>query len=214
MNNHPSSHRDLRTSRELVAHHLERLGRAASTADVVRELESLRPSLGLRLRLSDLGLTSLTALAQDHLRERTGSGRDSLTGTLGARAFAELWRAHAERAVREGEAREAIAVALTLYASGDALAEQSFAAHLKTLANMCVEAVAAGDYVGRTAATTICVLPRNCGLHGARMVAARLAESCSVELFEALAPLRIEIELRDLAGAAHERSVLVVGALQ
>jgi hypothetical protein len=216
MSNHPSSHRDQRTSRELVAHHLERLGRASSTADVLRELESLRPSLGLRLRLSELALPSLTALVDAHLRERAEPARDPLTDTLGARAFAELWRAHAAQAAFAGEEREAVAVAVTLCVAPDSLADPCVASHLKMLATVCVEAVAAGDYVGRTAPTTVCVLPRNGGLHGARKVAARLAEACNAELSEreVAEPLRLEIELRDLAGAASERCVLFVGASQ
>jgi hypothetical protein len=190
--------------------HLRRLGHASSAAEVIRELESLRPSLGPRLRLSQLALPSLTALAEAHLRERLEPAHDPLTGLLDAPAFAELWRAHARHASGAGDDREAIAVAVSLSSAGD-LAPDQHAMHLKTLASLCTQGVAENDYVGRTGMKTIAVLPRSGGLRGAAIVAKRLAGSCAAAFADAVTPLRIEVELRDLAGGVREQWQLSAG---
>jgi hypothetical protein len=190
--------------------HLRRLERASSTAEIVRELESLRPSLSPGWRLSGLALPSLASLAEAHLRERVEPACDPLTGALNAGAFNQLWRSHAGSA---HGANDITSVAITLSFSGDPVRDRRAAVQLQILATTCIEAVAANDYVGRIAASTIAVLPRNGGLHGARIVAARLADSCRVAFADANAELCIEIELRDLAGGVSERSSITVGAL-
>jgi GGDEF domain-containing protein len=189
---------------------LRRLGRASNAADVVRELESLRPSLGPAYRLSELALPSLTALAEAHLRERSDLACDSLTGVLTAHAFAEGWRVHAQAAVREE--RELLAVAVTLIGAGDPRLDSRAADCVKLLAETCADAVAADDALGRLASATIAVLPRHGGVGVARIVAERLAESCRAAFAHTRGSFRIQIELRELTGGARERRVIAAGA--
>jgi hypothetical protein len=185
-----------------VVAQLHRLGRAANAADVVRALESLRPSLGPNYRIAQLGLPSLTALAEAHLRERREPGRDPLTGLLDAKAFADIVRAHAERAraIEGGADPSEVLLRVAIVTPAPP------AGTIQILARTCAEWIAEGDYLGRTHAATISVLPRSGGLRGARVIAARLAEACR----SAFAALRLEITLEDLAGRRLESLEVVI----
>jgi hypothetical protein len=193
------------TSREVLTH-LRRLSRAVSAVDIVRELQSLTPSLGPNPMLADLPLSALTALAEAHLRDRLDPARDAQTGLLETEAFFELWHAHARHvSTLEGD-RTADAVCLSVCCLSDGC-ERRAPALLKLLAAACIESVAADDYVGRMAATSLAVLPRNGGLRGARSVAARLLQVGRDALAEAGSRVRLEVTLRDLVGGVRERSL-------
>jgi GGDEF domain-containing protein len=193
-----------------VVRHLRRLERASCAADIVKELQYLSPSLRQPRLLSGMPLPSLAALAEAHLRDRLEPARDALTGLLDARAFDELFMAHARHVSALGS--EAVAVWLTLHGAGDPRKERHAVAYLRALAGACTSCVAEGDYVGRVASASLAVLPRHGGLRGARSVAGRLADGCREVFASAEHALRIEIELKDDAGCTQERSELVAGA--
>ena len=192
-----------------VVRHLRRLERASCAADIVKELQSLGPRLGQPRFLSGTPLPALAALAEAHLRDRLEPARDALTGLLDARAFHDLFLAHARHVSTIGG--QAIAVRLTLIDAGDPRSDREAGNHLRTLAIACTTCVAEGDYVGRVDGMALCVLPRHGGVRGARSVAARLVDSCR-EMFAGKGPLRIQIALEDEDRCTHERSELVVGA--
>lgn len=192
-----------------VVRHLRRLERASCAADIVKELQYLGPSLHQPRLLSGMPLPALAALAEAHLRDRLSPARDALTGALDARAFNDLFLAHARHVGTLGS--EAIAVRLTLLDVADPRSDRGAGAHLRTLAVACTSSVAEGDYVGRVASTALAVLPRHGGLRGARSVAARLVDACR-ELFAGKGPLRIEIALEDEERRKLERSEITVGA--
>lgn len=156
-------------------------------------------------------LPSLAALAEAHLRDRLEPARDALTGLLDARAFNELFMAHARHVSALGA--EAVAIWLTLHGGGDPRKDRHAVAYLRALAGACTNCVAEGDYVGRVASASLAVLPRHGGLRGARSVAGRLADSCREVLAGAEHGLRIEIELKDDAGGIQERSEVILGSL-
>jgi hypothetical protein len=191
-----------------IVRHLRRLERASCAADIVKELQYLGPSLGRPL-LSDLPLPGLAALAEAHLRDRLSPARDALTGLLDARAFGELFAAHARHVA--GVGGEAVAVRLTVHGAGDPRSDRQTAADLRALAAACTGCVAEGDYVGRVDLMSLAVLPRHGGMRGARSVAARLADCCREAFASAERGLRIEIELQDAAGCAHEHTEIAVG---
>jgi hypothetical protein len=188
-------------SQDVVAH-LHRLAHASSAGEVIKELQFLAPRLGPRPLLSELSLSSLTALAEAHLRDRHEPSRDALTGVLDAGAFNELWRAHARHARAVAPATETVAVVLTLLDAGPLGRDPHVAESLKTLAQLCTDEVAADDYVGRIAPASIAVLPRNGGVRGAESVRGRLIAACRREFAGAALAPRLQVELRDAAGRA------------
>jgi hypothetical protein len=192
-----------------IVRHLRRLERASCAADIVKELQHLGPSLAQPRFLSETPLPALAALAEAHLRDRLGPARDALTGTLDARAFGDLFMAHARHVSTIGG--EAVAVRLTLLDAGDPRSDAAAAAHLRTLAVACATSVAEGDYVGRVDNTALAVLPRHGGLRGARSVAARLVHSCR-EMFAGKGPLRLEVALESEERTVSECSEVTVGA--
>lgn len=186
-----------------VVRHLRRLERASSAVDIVKELQHLGPSLGAPRYLETTQLPVLAALAEAHLRDRLEPARDALTGLHDARAWNELFQAHARNATTSGG--EAIAVMITLTDAADPRFDREVAAYLRMLASACTTSVAEGDYVGRVGCVTLAVLPRHGGLRGAQSVAARLADCCR-EVFGATASsVRIDIELKDATGQSRER---------
>jgi GGDEF domain-containing protein len=194
-----------------VVRHLRRLERASCAADIVKELQCLSPSLGQPRLLSGMALPSLAALAEAHLRDRLEPARDALTGLLDARAFNELFMAHARHVSALGT--EAVAVCLTLHGTADPRKDRVTATYLRALAAACTACVAEGDYVGRVASTALAVLPRHGGLRGARSVAARLVDTCRQVFASAEHSLRLEVELKDDAGCTQERSEIALGVL-
>jgi GGDEF domain-containing protein len=197
-------------SQDVVAH-LHRLGHASSAGEVIKELQFLAPRLGTRA-LSELSLSALTALAEAHLRDRHEPSRDALTGLLDARAFNELLRAHARHARAVDPAAETVAVVLTLLDAGALAREPHTIETIKTLARLCTEEVAADDYVGRVAAASIAVLPRNGGVRGAESVRARLMAACGREFAGAALAPRLQVELRDAAGSTRAAVEVGLGA--
>jgi GGDEF domain-containing protein len=203
----------IQLTQDVVAH-LRRLGHASSPGEVIKELQWLAPSLGAPLALSTQSLGALTALAEAHLRERLEPSHDPLTGLLDARAFTELWRAYARRAVGIGPSAVPVVVVLQLIGGHEVApsAPQS-AADLRTLAAICTQHVAGDDYIGRIAPAAIAVLPRNGSLRGAQSVRARLLAACSSELAGIGYALRVEVELRDESGAVYECGEELLGAI-
>jgi GGDEF domain-containing protein len=198
------------TSGDVVTH-LHRLAHASSAGEVIKELQFLAPSLGPRPLLSELSLSSLTALAEAHLRDRHEPSRDALTGSLDARAFGELLRAHALHASAVDPSAQTIAVVLTLLDAGRIGRDPHAAELLRTLARLCTEQVAADDYVGRIAPASIAVLPRNGGVRGAESVRARLIAACRREFGGAPLAPRLEVDLRDAAGNVRGGIEVVLG---
>ena len=193
-----------------VVRHLRRLERASCAADIVKELQHLGPRLGPSPLLSAAALPSLAALAEAHLRDRLEPARDPLTGLLDARAFNELFQAHARHVASIGG--EAIAIVLNLVGAADPRADRETAAHLKLLAAACTSSVAEGDYVGRVGSAALGVLPRHGGVRGARSVGTRLADACQTAFAEVKRPVGIAIELRDDTGEVREHAEIAVGA--
>ena len=171
----------------------------------------------LRWRVPSLSsgwsLRSLTALAEAHVRERCDPSHDPLTGALDAEAFHELWQVYARHAAGREVHAAPLAVVLTLLDCGELRGSGQIPSDLRALAALCVEHVAADDYVGRIGQASIAVLPRNGGLRGARSVRARLLDACRKEFARLPDPLRLEVELRDVAGVAHEHGEELLGAL-
>jgi GGDEF domain-containing protein len=192
-----------------IVRHLRRLERASSAADIVKELQYLTPSLGRPRFLPTTDLPVLAALAESHMRDRLEPARDALTGLHDARAFTELFQAHARNVATSGG--EAIAVTLTLLDVADPRGDREVAAYLRMLAAACTTSVAENDYVGRVAPATLAVLPRHGGLRGAQSVAARLQDCCREVFGAASEPLRIEVALKDASGQIREQTELAVG---
>jgi GGDEF domain-containing protein len=197
-------------SQDVVAR-LHRLAYASSVAEVIKELQCLAPRLGPQPLLNELSLSSLTALVEAHLRERCEPTRDALTGLLGARAFAELLRAHALRATAVDAHAETVAVGLTLLDAAPIRRDPHAAELLKALARLCAEQVAADDYLGRVGPASIAVLPRNGGMRGAQSVRTRLIATCQREFAHAPLAPRMRFDLRDAAGGVRDAVEVVLG---
>lgn len=192
-----------------IVRHLRRLERASSALDIVKELQHLGPSLGGPRYLSSTELPALAALAEAHLRDRLEPARDALTGLHDARAWNELFQAHARNVTVSGG--EAVAITLTLVGVEDPRLDREVAAYLRMLAAACTTSVAEGDYVGRIGSATLAVLPRHGGLRGAQSVAARLADCCREVFGAAARAVQIDIELKDAAGEIRESRRSIVG---
>jgi GGDEF domain-containing protein len=195
-------------NQDLVTH-LDRLAHASSAGEVIKELQHLAPHLPPQRMVSELSLSSLTALAEAHLHDRHESSRDALTGVFEASAFSELLRAHTAHSLAIDPVGEIVSVVLTLLDAVPAGDDLQTAHRLKTIARLCVEHVASDDYVGRIAHASIAVLPRNGGVRAARSVRARLIAACQREFAGAgLAP-RLVIDLRDASGKLHDGAEVV-----
>jgi GGDEF domain-containing protein len=194
-----------------VVTHLHRLAHASSPGEVIKELQCLAPQLGPHPMLSELSLSSLTALAEAHLRNRHEPSRDALTGLLDARAFSELLQAHARHTKAVDASAETVAVVLTLLDAGPVGRDPHSAELLKILGRLCTEEVAADDYVGRIGPGSIAVLPRNGGVRGAESVRARLIAACRREFAGGALPPRLEVDLRDAAGRVRAGIEVVLG---
>jgi len=194
-----------------VVARLHRLAYASSVGEVIKELQCLAPRLGPRPLLAEVSLSSLTLLVEAHLRERCEPAHDALTGLLGARAFAGLLRAHALHSTAIDPRAETVAVVLTLLDAAPIRRDPHAAELLRTLARLCVEQVAADDYLGRVAPASIAVLPRNGGLRGAQSVRTRLIEACRREFAHAPLAPRLRFDLRDAAGGMRDPVEIVLG---
>lgn len=194
-----------------IATHLRRLEHASSASDVVKTLQDLAPLFQTRCPLSGMSLSSMTALAEGHLRDRHESSRDALTGVLDAHAFADLFRAHAARTVCTDLTTHAPAVVLTLLDVGRFGLDPYAADLMRIVARLCVTHVACDDSLGRVGPASIAVLPRNCGAGGARSMRSRLIAACRA-VFANSPAVRMKVDLRDVDGRNRDSLEFLFGS--
>lgn len=196
--------------KEGIATQLRRLEDASSAGDVVKTLQDLAPLFQTRCPLLETSLSSMTALAEGHLRDRHESSRDAFTGVLDAHAFAELFRAHAARTACTDLTTHAPAVVLTLLDVGRFGLDAYAADLIRIVARLCVTHVACDDSLGRVGPASIAVLPRNCGAGGARSIRSRLIAACRAEFANSPA-VRMKVDLRDVHGRNRDSIEVIFG---